>query len=55
MSQKLLLGLVLGLTGVGAVICGVNLHKKIEHDCGVNLHKKIEHEDSADFNNADFE
>lgn len=43
MSQKLLLGLVLGLTGVGAVICGVNLHKKIEH------------EDSVDFNDADYE
>ena len=38
MSQKLLLGLVLGLTGVGAVICGVNLHNKIEH------------EDNTDFN-----
>lgn len=38
MSQKLLLGLVLGLTGVGAFICGVNLHNKIEH------------EDNADFN-----
>lgn len=43
MSQKLLLGLVLGLTGVGAVICGVNLHNKIER------------EDNTDFNGADFE
>lgn len=43
MSQKLLLGLVLGLTGVGAVICGVNLHKKIEH------------EGNVDFNDADYE
>ena len=43
MSQKLLLGLVLGLTGVGAVICGVNLHNKIEH------------KDNTDFKNADFE
>lgn len=43
MSQKLLLGLVLGLTGVGAVICGVNIHKKMDR------------EDSTDFTNADFE
>lgn len=43
MSQKLLLGLVLGLTGVGAVICGVNLHNKIER------------EDNTDFKDADFE
>ena len=43
MSQKLLLGLVLGLTGVGVVICGVNLHNKIEH------------KDNTDFNDADFE
>ena len=42
MSQKLLLGLVLGLTGVGAVICGVNLHNKIEH------------ENNIDFKDADF-
>lgn len=43
MSQKLLLGLVLGLTGVGAVICGVNLHNKIKY------------EDDTDFKDADFE
>lgn len=43
MSQKLLLGLVLGLTGVGAVICGVNLHNKIER------------ENDTDFKDADFE
>lgn len=32
MHKALLLGLVLGLTGVGAVVCGVHLHSKLKDE-----------------------